>query len=143
MNKIIKIALESKYPNIDMETLLDVVNATENPTVATEVLLGVYEQPRILSISRITDDNIKEVRSLLEYNKYTDKVSYTYVKEELVTVYFKTQEEMDSTTEYNRQLITNLYGREEADYPFNKEVLRTTRDKGSCSSKAWTENKRY
>ena len=143
MNKIIKIALESKYPNIDMEALLDVVNATGNPTVATEVLLGVYEQPRILSISRITDDNIKEVRSLLEYNKYTDRVSYTYIKEELVTVYFKTQEEMDNTTEYNNQLTTNLYGREEADYPFNKKVLRTTRDKGSCSSKAWIESKRY
>ena len=143
MNKIIEIALESKYPNIDMEALLDVVNATSNPTVATEVLLGVYEPPRILGVSRVVSDNMVENRTLIEYNKYTDKVAYSYERTEEITCYFPTKEEMDNTTEYNNKLTTNLYGREKADYPFNKKILRTTRDKGNCSSKAWIENKRY
>lgn len=143
MNKIIKIALESKFPNINMEALLDVVNATGNPAIATEVLLGVYEQPTLLSISRITDTDIKEVRTLIEYDKYTDRVSFTYVRDEFITVHFKTQEEMDNTTEYDNNLTTSLYNRNKDDYPFNKRLIRKTTDKGSCTLKAWRENKRY
>ena len=47
MEKIIKIALEAKFPGIDLTNLLDVLNATGNAVVATEILLGIYEEPNI------------------------------------------------------------------------------------------------
>ena len=143
MNKIIKIALESKYSNIDMGALMDVINATSNPTVATEVLLGVYEPPRILGVSRVVSDNMVENRTLIEYNKYTDKVAYSYERTEEITCYFPTKEEMDANTEYNDNIRTNLYNRDKDSYPFSKKIVRVTTGTNSCRSEVWINNKRY
>lgn len=42
MNKIIKLALGLSYPTDKLTALQEVINATPNAQMATEILLGVY-----------------------------------------------------------------------------------------------------
>ena len=43
MEKVIKALLEAKFPKVDSNNLMTVINATANPVVATEILTGLYE----------------------------------------------------------------------------------------------------
>ena len=47
MNKIIKLALGLSYPQDKLVALEEIIAATPNPTMATEILLGVYEKPQL------------------------------------------------------------------------------------------------
>lgn len=75
LNKIIAKALSTAQPTT--EALLQIINATQNPTVATEILLGIYEAPAISPttlISRADETNHK----FISHNPFTDEVSYSY-----------------------------------------------------------------
>lgn len=78
---IIRIALQSKF-NIDsdaLNALVDVVHATPNAAVATELLLGVYEEPLINTYhgdSFSTDD--MDSITFEGYNRFTDEVFFIY-----------------------------------------------------------------
>ena len=75
LNKIIAKALSTAQPTT--EALLQIINATQNPTVATEILLGIYEAPAISPttlISREDETNHKFV----SYDPFADQVTYSY-----------------------------------------------------------------
>jgi hypothetical protein len=78
MNKIIKAALISKFP-VSVNVLMDIIAATPNPEIATEMLLGIYEEPLVFEnpcdefLSR-KEANVK----FLSYNKWTNSVHYEY-----------------------------------------------------------------
>jgi hypothetical protein len=82
MNKIITVALASAKPSV--ESLLELINATSNPTVATEILLGIYEDPIINPIPAFeyaTESNIE----FLSYDKFTEEVTYSYKRVDTVS----------------------------------------------------------
>lgn len=143
MNKIIKIALESEYPNIEMDALMEVINATGNPTVATEVLLSVYEPPILDEVSIVQKDKMKEVRLMKSFNKFEDRVYYSYTKTNIVTAYFKSQEDRDNATEYNRNMITFVSSKEKNDYLYTKDFEKVDTGESECKSYAWINNKEY
>jgi hypothetical protein len=75
LNKIIAKALSTAQPTT--EALLQIINATQNPTIATEILLGIYEAPAISAttlISREDETNYK----FISYDPFTDLVTYSY-----------------------------------------------------------------
>lgn len=76
MEKILRIALEAKLANISVDALLDVINATPNPEIATEVLLGVYPPLKIAPF-KLSIKNSEYPCRYLSYNKYTDQLSFT------------------------------------------------------------------
>ena len=80
MNKIVKALLEAKFPTINVEDLLEVVNATPNPTIATEVLCGLYESPFVNKTKEDSDSEVE--KELVSYNKYENRVLYSYFKRE-------------------------------------------------------------
>lgn len=88
MNKIIKAALISKFP-ASVDVLMDVIAATPNPELATEMLLGIYEEPIVFEnpcdefLSR-GEANVK----FLSYNKWTDSVTYEYTPRKSKYGYF-------------------------------------------------------
>jgi len=84
MNKIIKALLEAKFPTLNVEDLLEVIHATANPAIATEVLCGLYEAPSVKEFAEDTNSEINRV--LLSYDKYNDKVFYSYNKRKHKTV---------------------------------------------------------
>jgi hypothetical protein len=84
MNKIIKALLEAKFPTLNVEDLLEVINATANPTIATEVLCGLYDAPSVNDFAENTNSEINRV--FVSYNKYNNKVTYAYNKRKHKTV---------------------------------------------------------
>lgn len=88
MNKIIKAALENRFP-ASVNVLMEVIAATPNPELATEMLLGIYEEPIVFEnpcdefIAR-GEANIK----FLSYDKWTDTVHYQYTPRKSKYGYF-------------------------------------------------------
>ena len=76
MNKIVKALLEAKFPTVNVDDLLEIVNATPNPIVATEVLCGLYKQPDIPEKAK--DSHSEVNRTFISFDKYTDLVEYSF-----------------------------------------------------------------
>lgn len=76
MNKIIKTALLNTFKDINIDALLQVIEATGNSIVATEILLGIYEQPEILEKSK--DTSSEQNRTFISYDPIKDIVTYSY-----------------------------------------------------------------
>ena len=75
MNKIIKKALETCTPSVD--ALLTVINATDNPEIATEIMLGIYEYPVVNPTSSKLEANYHKPQAT-SYNPISNKVNFTY-----------------------------------------------------------------
>ena len=79
-NKILKALLQAKFPELDIDALVEIINATPNPEVATEVLCGLYEEPEL----PMQPANLKQFNTssknitFLSYDKYNERVYYTY-----------------------------------------------------------------
>ena len=80
MNKIMKALLQAKFPTLNVEDLFEVINSTSNPEIATEVLCGLYEAPKIEGFAKDTNSEVNRV--FLSYDKYKNKVTYSYNKRE-------------------------------------------------------------
>ena len=87
MNKIIEKLLTVTFPTVEINNLLEIVSATPNPELATEILCGLYEEPK-LPIN--VQDNSAEKKELTfsSYDKWTDRVCYSYIKEKTINGYF-------------------------------------------------------
>jgi|GEM_PF-5112402 len=89
MNKVIKVALESKFPSekgFGITRILEVIEATPNPTIATEILLGIYEEP-VIPHKNVIHKNEGEL-TFVSYNKWQDRVNYSYDQIETRSAYF-------------------------------------------------------
>jgi len=79
MNKIIEFALSTKFGK-DIEAIMEVIAATENPTVASEILLGLYEEPEIAYKNAILanqQDNKIDIEYQC-YDRFKDEVTFRY-----------------------------------------------------------------
>ena len=76
MLKFIRIAIEDHFEHKYVNSIMEVINATPNPRVAAEILLGMYEEPTIPK-QVITEGGT--ILTLVNYNKFTDKVEYSYI----------------------------------------------------------------
>jgi hypothetical protein len=79
-NSIVTIALSSKFTKEQMEGVLEIVHATPNPEVAVEILLGIYEQPKLPlePVNPKLFDSAKRNMVLKHYDKFNETVSFTY-----------------------------------------------------------------
>ena len=79
-NSIVTIALSSKFTAEQMEGVLEIIGATPNPEVAVEILLGIYEAPK-LPVSpvnvKVFDSNKRNI-VFSGYDKFNELVSYKY-----------------------------------------------------------------
>ena len=90
MEKIIRKALEGA--TFKIEDVLTVINATENPAIATEVLLGIYETPTI----KLTSDKLDIYYykpQLVSYNPISNRVTFDYERVVTKTCWFKMNED--------------------------------------------------
>ena len=84
MEKIIKKLLTVTFPSSDVSSLMEVIYATPNPQIATEIICGLYEEQFVAQQSK--KDNV--VRTLVSYDKWRDRVDYSYVREKTKDGYF-------------------------------------------------------
>lgn len=95
MNKIIKALLEAKFPTVDAETLLEVINSTPNPQVATEILCGLYETPVFARSPTKLDNfnNTKREITFISYDKFKAEITYSYQEVEKIVGWIAKGEE--------------------------------------------------
>ena len=88
MNKVIQKLLMLTFPSIDVSSLSEIVNATPNPELATEILCGMYEPPVLpKKVKEKTEDNPR-IMTLKSYDKWRDRVEYSYSREKTIEGYF-------------------------------------------------------
>jgi hypothetical protein len=86
MNKIIQKLLKLTYPQLDVDSIMEVVSATPNAELATEILCGLYVEPEI-AFTRVMDKT-EGVCVFNSYNKWDDKIQYSYNRIETRSAYF-------------------------------------------------------
>lgn len=87
MEKIVKAALTAKFTNVNIEHLIEIINATPNAVIATEIMLGVYSEPEIAH-KRVDSKSSEGILTFKSYNKWDDRVYYSYTWEEKRNDYF-------------------------------------------------------
>jgi hypothetical protein len=83
MKTIETIALGTIFPEKNIEAVMEVVNATPNPPLALNILLGLYEEPMFLDYAKIGDREC----IFKHYDKWTNTVHYTYEKNKQKYIY--------------------------------------------------------
>ena len=85
------IALESKFNKENIPALLSVVNATENPQIALEILLDIYQYPDIFTVAN--DSNEQKKRTFVSFEPIGSQVTYSYYPVTTKEAWFKKDEE--------------------------------------------------
>jgi len=95
MQKLIKIILENKFPDANVSELQEIINATPNPVVATEILCGVYEDPECAAqCSNNRLSGVKDtVKTFVSYDKWEQEVKYAYTHQETVYAFVEKKED--------------------------------------------------
>jgi hypothetical protein len=101
LDKIIKIALKAKYPEINVDALIAVIQATPNPVMATEIILGDHDPVILEPLRRPKASHHVGPYILTEVDEWNDKVFYKYQYHDTSVRYYKTQEERDLATPNN------------------------------------------
>ena len=108
MNKIIKAALEAKFVGVDVSPVVDVINATPNPIVAAEILLGLYVQPVLPEI--LPDTKTEVNRKIIDYDRFKNEVKYSYNSREAVEVWVKKEDkESNNLPDYKSENLLKGY----------------------------------
>lgn len=86
--KVMYYALASKFGTESVDKFMEVVGATPNPEMATEILLGIYEEPKLESV--VVYNRAKgqdQFRTLISVDFWRDEVCYQYNSERIKYIY--------------------------------------------------------
>ncbi len=136
MNKIIEKLLTVTFPTVDVNSLLEVVTATPNPELATEILCGLYEEQVLPRVVQETSGDKKEL-TFKSYNKWDDKVHYSYIKEKTIHGYFPkgTVREEITLENFKEKEVSWKSGMDQVS--FSLKTGETSVDTSYCSSTNW------
>jgi len=109
MNKIIEVALTGKFGADAVTNLMEVIGATCNPEMATEILLGIYVKP-IIPHTVISKSGIAKTVVSIDYWNTTVTCCY----EEAVMMHLYVDQDLDTSIltldnymEYEKQYSDN------------------------------------
>ena len=77
MKTIVEVALATKFDEKQVPSILEIIGATPNPEMATEILLGIYEQP-VLKDTAVRNN---VVLYMISADYWTSRVNYEYQDE--------------------------------------------------------------
>jgi len=135
MNKIIEVALSNKFGTDATVNLMEVIGATPNPEMAAEILLGVYEQPKLESIVM---DSRGCIRNITSVDYWANTVHYSYTEEITKHIYVDKDCDTSVITPENYKDYAVDYGKDN----ITSFTVRTGefRDRtGSCSFAEWSK----
>lgn len=78
MNAIFAAALSSKFDSKHINRLLEVVNATPNPELAMNILLGTSEEVSVPVTGPVEVYPNEQEKTLVAYDKWQNRVEYKY-----------------------------------------------------------------
>jgi hypothetical protein len=131
MNKIIEVALAGKFTPDAVPSIMDVIIATPNPEMATEILLGIYEKPA-LAENVIVKDVVYKLDSVDYWN---NEVRYTYLEEGTKSFYVQSECNTDEITmeNYETHVVKYYDGCKYFTLKTGEMVVR----RNSCSIGEW------
>lgn len=136
MNNILRVALGTVFPKEQIDNVLEVINATPSPDVATLILLGIYEEPAIEDNAVISDKNC----TIVSYNKWTDQVRYSYLVNDTKHIYVAKDTDTSLITEDNYEDYLVKYADDCKGFNVKLSAMRTVTSELSSSN--WNEKPR-
>ena len=73
---ITTIALKTKFKEEHIPALMEIVQATANPSIAIEILLGIYQEPTLRERAIYQENNYRYEACLMSFNPWTNEVSH-------------------------------------------------------------------
>jgi len=135
MDKITRLALGLSYPQDKISSLLEIISATPNPVMATEILLGVHEKTSLPSKVKATNGEIRVIKSS---DEWTDAVTYGFLKPKRIGAYYPKGTQEKNLNDSNWEKLKCKSSEEGAEYLyFNSEVLEEIIK--TCTFKDWLE----
>jgi len=109
METILTVALGTVFPKQDIESIMEVINATPNPDIATQILLGIYKEPVIQSSAIYNDRDCY----FISYNKWDDWVNYYYMINDSKHIYVNKDTDTSLINEDNyKEFATNYHSQD-------------------------------
>jgi hypothetical protein len=147
-NIILKAALKSVAQNINLDSLVDIINATGNPENAALILLGEYKAPKLDKCAdyRLHSNYLSKGESyshmeLVAYNPlaYPDNaVSYTGTR--ILKIYLKPDDKVSLDKWHKGYRNGNVDYKTEADEEYTMEIVDVqTIGTCYCSLARWQE----
>jgi hypothetical protein len=133
MNKIVQVALNATFKPEQVNALIEIINATPNPVMATELLLGIYEEPVLLDV--INDKGI--IKTLTSVNHWENNVRYSYDEEKIIRLYVLSDQDV---AEVNLENYKQFEQRWDTDIDLKSVQLPTGEIKqcsGNCNVSNW------
>ena len=106
--------LEVTYPAINTESLLEIVGATPNPEIATEILCGLYVEPAIEHKMVVSER--EGVLTFMSFDKWNNRVNYSYLQKDTKSTYFPKGTKVSDVTMENFDRLKVSSSHEEAVY---------------------------
>ncbi len=133
MDKIIQLALGLSYPTDKLLALQNVISATPNPTMATEILLGVYEKP---VIPNKVKDSKGVVRLLKSKDDWKEEVNYTFLQPKRIGNYYPKGTLEKDLNDDNYESLKSKSSDDDTTYLyFNSKTMEERT--GSCAYSDW------
>ena len=131
-------ALESKFGSLSVDKILEVVGATPNPEMAAEILLGIYEEPKLESMVIYNRAKGKEqIRTLTSVDFWRDEVHYIYNSEKTKHIYIhKDTEDRSIITPENYKDYLLEWG-DDNSVGYSLPMGEMEEHKSSCSISDW------
>lgn len=139
MEKIIKALLEAKYPTVNVESLLEIVNATPRPALATEIICGLYEAPVVSTHAHMNNADCQYVR----YDKWEDRVHYKYMKNKLISMYVTKGFDTSVITVDNYKEHQVAWSSRDTTESFYLTLPEMIEETSSTSLENWEEKSQY
>ncbi len=134
MNKIIKAALTAKFQGADIDAILSVINATPNPEMAIEILLGVYDPPLIPF--HVQDG--KSIRTYIKEDEWKKEIVYSYEASKTISGYFPKGTKREDVTIENFKLL-QIKGKRGICFSIPTGEMETK--ESTCSFEQWLSYK--
>lgn len=85
VNALIEYTLKSKFEG-NVDGIMQVLKATENPVIAAEILLGIYKEPEIPKFPHKNSafNNYKANIEFVSYDPIKDSVTYSYQEADII-----------------------------------------------------------
>ncbi len=136
MNSLEKKLIELTFPTINVDVLMEIIVATPNPRVATEILCGVYTEPEFVK-HKLSPNGV--ARTFVLYDKWLDQVNYSYLQEEVKYEYFPKSVDKDTITAENYKSLACGYNDDAYRHGVKTGVMEQRGD--WCSMKDWNRLK--
>ena len=137
MNNVEKKLIELTFPTVNIDSIMEIIVATPNARVATEILCGIYIEPVFVK-DKLSPNGV--ARTFMSYDKWNDQVQYSYLQEKTEHRYFpKSVDKSTITLENFEELCCSYNGDKTYGHSISTGVMETRTD--WCSVKDWDKLK--